>query len=256
VNRKTEIFSKKPSTSHDRFRSVQRSSKMKKTKVEFAVQFSGDNASDAIKSVLKDVGTVDINKELGRVVVETESTPWNEIQQRIEGTGRRAVLTGFGGKSCVSIVSSNKNEVLKGVVRFCAVSDAQEAGCVIDGAADGLEPNSKLEINVHEYGDVSNGCESVGDVFEQSSHIDKVVSSDANGQLSFRVLDQHLNVSDLIGRSVVISKADNKERLACGIIARSAGIFENYKKICACDGVTLWEERDRTLAGKGLNGKM
>lgn len=182
-------------------------------------------------------------------MVETENTPWNEIQQRIEATGRRAVLTGFGGKSCVSIISSNKIEALKGVVRFCAISDST-SGCVIDGAADGLQPNLKVAINVHEYGDVSSGCESVGSVFEQSSHSEKVVNSDANGQLSFRIVDQHLNVSDLIGRSVVISKADSKERLGCGIIARSAGIFENYKKICACDGVTLWEERDRALAGR------
>lgn len=191
---------------------------------------------------------------MGRVVVETENTPWNEIQQRIEGTGRRAVLTGFGGKSCVSMISSSKMEQVKGVVRFCAVSDAKDSGCVIDGAADGFEPNVKVEINVHEYGDVSNGCESVGNVYEKSSHIEKAASSDASGQISFRILDQHLNVNDLIGRSVVISNANNKERLACGIIARSAGIFENYKKICACDGVTLWEERDRTLAGKGRNG--
>lgn len=190
------------------------------------------------------------------MVVETDNTPWNELQRKIEETGRRAVLTGFGGKSCVSIISSSKIELLKGVVRFCAVSDAKDSGCVIDGAADGFEPNSKLKVNVHEYGDLSNGCESVGNVLEQSSHIEKVVCSDANGQISFRILDEHLNVNDLIGRSVVISKADNKERLACGIIARSAGIFENYKKICACDGVTLWEERDRTLAGKGWNSKI
>lgn len=219
--------------------------------MEFAVQFSGDNASDAIKSALKDVGTVDINRELGRVVVETENIPWNEIHQRIEATGRRAVLTGFGGKSCVSIVGNNNFKNLKGVIRFCAISDASNSGCVIDGVADGLEPNSKLEINVHEYGDLSDGCNSVGNVYEQSAHIEKIVSSDPNGQISFRIVDQHLNVSDLIGRSVVISNVNNKQRLACGIIARSAGIFENYKKICACDGVTLWEERDRTLAGKG-----
>lgn len=33
-------------------------------------------------------------------------------------------------------------------------------------------------------------------------------------------------------------------RIACGIIARSAGIMENTKKICSCTGATLWEERD------------
>lgn len=38
-------------------------------------------------------------------------------------------------------------------------------------------------------------------------------------------------------------------RLVCGIIARSAGLFENTKKICACDGVTQWDERDVPIAG-------
>lgn len=40
-------------------------------------------------------------------------------------------------------------------------------------------------------------------------------------------------------------------RLACGIIARSAGLFQNPKQICACDGLTIWEERGRPIAGKG-----
>ena len=31
-------------------------------------------------------------------------------------------------------------------------------------------------------------------------------------------------------------------RLTCGIIARSAGLFQNSKKVCTCDGVTIWEE--------------
>ena len=39
--------------------------------------------------------------------------------------------------------------------------------------------------------------------------------------------------------------------LACGIIARSAGLGENLKKICACDGVTIWDERNKPLAGPG-----
>lgn len=38
-------------------------------------------------------------------------------------------------------------------------------------------------------------------------------------------------------------------RIACGIIARSAGIMQNFKKFCACDGVTLWDERLKPLAG-------
>lgn len=40
-------------------------------------------------------------------------------------------------------------------------------------------------------------------------------------------------------------------RLACGVVARAAGLFQNPKRVCSCDGVTLWEERDRTTAAPG-----
>ena len=46
------------------------------------------------------------------------------------------------------------------------------------------------------------------------------------------------------------------EALSCGIIARSAGIFENAKRICACDGVTLWDERNKPLVGPERQTKL
>lgn len=222
--------------------------------IEFAVQLNGPNPTTEIQDALKGVGTVEINKTLGSVIIETENTPWNEIQSKIEATGRRAVLTGFGGQSCVSIIDTGKC-ALKGVVRICAVSSEnqnEKKGSVIDGVIDGLQAHQKYRFNIHECGDLSEGCQSVGNVFKASEMEEKVVEADASGRLSFRMMDKFLNVPDLIGRSVVISKADeSNERLGCGIIARSAGIFENSKKICACDGVTIWSERDKPIAGKG-----
>lgn len=71
----------------------------------------------------------------------------------------------------------------------------------------------------------------------------------------------------MIGRSLVIDEGEDDlgrgghplskvtgnsgERLACGIIARSAGLFQNPKQICSCDGLTIWEERHRPIAGEG-----
>ena len=40
-------------------------------------------------------------------------------------------------------------------------------------------------------------------------------------------------------------------RIAWGIIARSSGLFENTKRICACDGVSIWDERNVPIAGPG-----
>ena len=41
-------------------------------------------------------------------------------------------------------------------------------------------------------------------------------------------------------------------RVACGIIARSAGILQNVKKICLCSGKTLWEEKADVTADAKL----
>lgn len=64
-------------------------------KVEFAVQMSGPGCAAKVQNSLKDVGSVDIDIPSGRVTVNTE-LPWAEIQDKIEKTGRRAVLSGFG----------------------------------------------------------------------------------------------------------------------------------------------------------------
>ena len=46
-------------------------------------------------------------------------------------------------------------------------------------------------------------------------------------------------------------ESDATFRITCGIIARSAGLFENAKRFCACDGITQWDERNVPLAGLG-----
>lgn len=59
---------------------------------------SGPGCAEKVKKSLNDVGSVDIDVEKGRVVVNS-NLPWAEIQEKIEQTGRRAVLAGFGGNA-------------------------------------------------------------------------------------------------------------------------------------------------------------
>lgn len=64
--------------------------------VEFAVQMSGPGCAAKVENSLRGVGEVNIDVASRRVVVHS-NLPWTEIQERIEQSGRRAVLSGFGG---------------------------------------------------------------------------------------------------------------------------------------------------------------
>ncbi|KFB47031.1 AGAP007026-PA-like protein [Anopheles sinensis] len=213
-------------------------------KMEFAAQIRGDACVAAIRETLPEA-EIDVKK--GSVLIET-TLPWLEVHNRIEATGRRAVLTGFGGQSAVAEVNhGNESTNVRGVVRFCTLSnDSTQKGAVVDGTIDGLTHNGRYQLNVHECGDISDGCNSVGDILDS-----KPITSDGDGRATIRFVNEQLDVNDLIGRSVVITEvAGEQRRLSCGIIARSAGIFQNYKKICACDGVTIWDERDKSIAAE------
>jgi copper chaperone for superoxide dismutase len=48
-------------------------------------------------SDMKGIESIDISLDNETVIVET-SLPSSEVQQKIESTGRRAILKGYGGK--------------------------------------------------------------------------------------------------------------------------------------------------------------
>ncbi|KAM4565523.1 copper chaperone for superoxide dismutase [Fundulus diaphanus] len=251
------------------------------TKLEFAVQMTCESCAQKVRAALegkpgvKSV-SVDVSKE--EVLVEAALTS-AEVQSLIESTGRRAVLKGIGGSeqdlgAAVAMLSGAGS--IQGVVRFLQLS---EEHCLIDGTIDGLEPGPH-GLHVHTLGDLTQDCLSCGEHYnpfgkqhggpgDTERHVGDLgnIVAGPDGRASFRLEDSHLKVWDMIGRSLVVDSGEDDlgqgghplskltgnsgDRLACGIIARSAGLFQNPKKICACDGVTLWEERDRPIAGKG-----
>lgn len=264
---------------------------------EFAVQMKCQSCADKVKNALKDtdgVNKIEVSLENGTVIVESV-LPSSVIQQKIESTGNVAVLKGYGGqldnvrkaqgdsisRAAVAMlgypVGFSKNSV-KGVVRFIQANDDS---CIVDGTIDGLSPGLH-GLHIHECGDISQGCESVGDHFDLSGsshggpgdsfgkrHTGDLgnIEADQTGRAVFRFEDEQVKVWDMIGRSVVVTAdpddlgrgqstsskihGNSGDRLACGVISRSAGLFENAKQICACDGVTLWDERNVPLTGPG-----
>ncbi|CAH1402053.1 unnamed protein product [Nezara viridula] len=263
---------------------------------EYAVQMKCHSCVEKIKASLKDVEGitgVEVSYDKGTVLVES-SLPSSVIQQILESNGNTAVLKGYGGKlvksrdrgdnvttAAVAMlgypIGYSKN-LIKGVVRFVQADDDV---CVIDGTIDGLTTGYH-GLHIHECGDISQGCDSVGDHFDLSGgchggpqdepgkrHTGDLgnIEADETGRAVFRLEDGQVKVWDIIGRSIVVTSNEDDygrgfsklssingssgERLACGIISRSAGLFENAKQICACDGVTIWDERNRPLAGPG-----
>ncbi|XP_003386470.2 PREDICTED: copper chaperone for superoxide dismutase-like [Amphimedon queenslandica] len=238
---------------------------MADTKMEFAVQMTCKSCEEAVKAALNVPGInsvyVDVPNEV--VIVET-SLPSSNVHKLLESTGKLIVFRGFGGQEQAptshqgaAVVVMKGSGPVNGLLRMVQVSSNE---CVIEGTIDGLTPNKEHLLKIHDHGDLSNGCESCGDVYNvMMSKNGKSVShslppvgdiaalqSDGSGRISFQTKSERVKVYDVIGRSMIlhssIPSVYGTRRLMCGIIARSAGLFQNTKKVCTCDGVTIWDE--------------
>nr|CAI5831451.1 unnamed protein product [Callosobruchus analis] len=190
------------------------------------------------------IKNVDINLEKQSVVIDS-NLPTIELQKLLESSGKKVAVKGYAGSSAAVSILEAGDKSIQGVIRFVQISPNT---CLVDGTIDGLKPGSH-GIYVHECGDISQGCNSVGDIFNPSHHEKQrpygaigQVSASENGRATFRFEDKIISVPDLVGRSLVVTDREGKNRVACGVIARSAGLFQNPKTICACDGVTIWNE--------------
>lgn len=247
--------------------------------MEFAVEMSCSACSNAVKKALQDcavkIVSIDIDKQT--VLVQTNQSI-QKIQDIIESTGKRAVLMGqgpsIGGKHLGAAVAEMSGPSVKGIIRLLQLD---EENCLVQGTLDGLVPGEH-GLNIHEFGDLSNGCANCGDHYnpygkshgdrgDQERHVGDLgnILADKNGRSVFHFLDDQVKVWDIIGRSMVVHEnpdlghrnepssstlnGNSGPGLACGIVARSAGLLENTKRICACDGVVIWEERNVPAAG-------
>jgi len=247
------------------------------SKVEFAVSMNCQSCVDSINQKLEGIEGIknfEVRLQDERVVVES-TLPIFELQSLLESTGKDVLIKGVGSKKLPSAVAVLGYPVgfatgaVRGVVRFTEV----EQDCIVDGTIDGLQPGSH-GIHIYSSGDLSQGCNSIGDHYNpynsphggpnddiNNRHVGDLgnIKADTNGRAVFRIIDRYIKLVDIIGRSLGITaqtddlgKGTHKnstedgnsgERIGCGIIARSAGILENVKKVCFCSGRTLWEEK-------------
>lgn len=128
-------------------------------------------------------------------------------------------------------------------------------------------PAGRYQTTVRATGDISKGAASTGGVWEalkeklglnqQSRGFFGFVDVGEDGKGSTFV-DRPVSIWELIGRSMVVSRPEREGKFEqedpdtlVGVIARSAGVWENEKTVCSCTGKTVWQERKEQIS-RGL----
>lgn len=219
---------------------------------EFMVDMKCEGCVNAVKNKLQTVaGVKNIEVDLSNQVVRIlGNSPVKTLTEALEQTGRKARLIGQGVPEDFIIsaaVAEFKGPDVFGVVRLAQVSMELAR---IEANFSGLSPG-KHGWSINEYGDLTRGAASTGEIFNPNAEATAdqplgdlgTLDADEKGEALFSGVKEKLRVADLIGRSVALYESKDKSDagIAAAVIARSAGVGENYKKLCTCDGTTIWE---------------
>uniref|UniRef100_A0A7N0TVM4 Superoxide dismutase copper chaperone n=1 Tax=Kalanchoe fedtschenkoi TaxID=63787 RepID=A0A7N0TVM4_KALFE len=219
---------------------------------EFMVDMSCDGCVKAVRTRLQTVeGVKSVEVDLSTQVVRVLGTsPVKTLSEALEQTGRKARLIGQGVPDNFLVsaaVSEFKGPNIFGVVRFAQVSMELAR---IEATFSGLSPG-KHSWTINEYGDLTRGAASTGKIYNPTNQEAAeellgdlgTLDADEKGEAFFSGVKRMLRVADIIGRSVVVYETEDKSvpGITAAVIARSAGVGENYKKLCTCDGTTIWE---------------
>ncbi|CAA6666834.1 unnamed protein product [Spirodela intermedia] len=229
---------------------------------EFMVDMKCEGCVSSVKNKLLnlEVGVkkvdVDLNNQVVRVL---GSSSVKAMLDGMEQTGRRARLIGQGIPEGPHVVAPqisrfqplwpNSRPSCLGIVRLVQVNMELAR---IEASFSGLTPG-KHGWAINEFGDLTRGVASTGKVFNPGDQATSeeplgdlgTLDADGNGEAQFSSSKRTLRVADLIGRSIAVYETEGKSStgVAAAVIARSAGVGENYKKLCTCDGLTIWESR-------------
>lgn len=164
------------------------------------------------------------------------------------------------------VPEDGKQREVRGLARMVEVS---KTVTLVDLTLHGVAPGT-YRATIREYGDLKNGASSTGPVWkggnlstekqQQQQQQQKMegeivkrgelgtvqIGPDGRGAV---FLDRTFQVWEVIGHAFVVTRQDesavlrNDENTVVGVIARSAGLWDNDKTVCSCTGKTLWEER-------------
>ena len=238
--------------------------------VVFAVPMECESCVESVYSALRPVeGVKNIDIDLdNNLVTTTGSSPPSEIVKAIQATGRDAIIRGTGkaNSAAVCILESfdpkDSSQPVKGLARIVSVGPDS---LYIDLTVNGL-PKGQYYPSIRTSGNLLEGALSTGALFYKLDPVSIDVPSDKTTAIALigalagtglfsgqSFLRADLAIDQLIGRSVILSRLKDEIALdsLCGVIARSAGAWENDKQVCSCTGKTVWQERTDAVQ-KGL----
>lgn len=189
------------------------------------------------------------------------------IVAAIQDTGRDAILRGSGRAESAAVCilethSSSVKDHVRGLIRMVQVSTEMT---ILDMTIKGVQPGN-YHVSVRETGDISEGAARTGGVWDElqakqegRTAVRGVFGTIEVGKsgLGSVFLDKPVQIWEMIGRSIVVSRQKagpyerEDEHTLVGVIARSAGVWDNDKTVCSCSGKTVWEERKEQV-GKGM----
>jgi copper chaperone for superoxide dismutase len=166
--------------------------------------------------------------------------------------------------AAVCILESHAPHVedkVRGLVRLVQVASNLT---IVDLSIKGVSPGT-YHATIRENGDISEGPESTGGIWEALKAkkentpcrgVFGTVEVNKGGVASV-FLDKPIQIWELIGRSIVVARQQegkfdkNDPDTLVGVIARSAGVWDNDKTVCSCSGKTVWQEREEQV-GRGM----
>ena len=237
----------------------------------FSVPMHCDSCTSDIKKALSPLGLTNTAFSLqDKLVTTTGTAPPSKIIEAIEETGRTAILRGSGkpNNAAVCILetpppaqapSTRQPTPVRGLARLIELDErVTMLDLTLTGMKEGL-----YRASVREKGDISKGMGSVGEVFrgfggEKKGELGGLeVGRDGRGAM---VGEVGWRVWEVVGRGVVVERVkeegangdvEDGDGVVLGVVARSAGVWENEKVVCGCSGKTVWEEREE-MVGKGM----
>ena len=235
----------------------------------FSVPITCENCTNDISNALSKLpGIQETSFSIPSKLVTTKGTePPSSIITAIQSTGRAAILRGSGNVNSAAVCiletpppieppDAPEPSPVRGLARLIELG---ERLTMLDLTLTGMK-EGRYRASVRVSGDISTGRDSMGGIF-------KGLEGDRKGEIGELVVDAQgrgsligeigWRVWEMVGRGVIVERVDREGKrggndgIVIGVIARSAGIWENEKVVCGCSGKTVWEERE-DMVGRGM----